>query len=370
MRRSIVLSCLVLIASLAPQASADPPLRLAVIGLVHGHVHGVLRAGRARDDVEIVGVWDPSRALFDEFKARYDLDDGIYFDDLDAMLDETGPEAASVMTSTADHLTAVEACAPRGIDVLVEKPLAVSNEDAARMAALAAEHNVLVLTNYETSWYASVHAAKERTGEMGPIRRIVARHGHSGPQEIGCSDEFLAWLTDPEENGAGALFDFGCYGANLATWLKDGRRPDTVTAVTRRLKPRTYPNVDDDATIVLAYDDGVAVLQASWCWTHDVKELDVYAEGGSVRCGRWDDASVRTPGGEARTLDLHGRPAPYDNEWTYLRAVTRGECEVDPLSSLDNNLIVVEILDAARRSAATGATVPLGDDATPARPTP
>lgn len=354
---------LALVAALvAPAAAQDrpEPLRLVVIGLVHGHVHGVLAAARDRDDIELVGVYDPRRDLFDKFATRYNIDESLYFDDLNAMLDRTNPEAASVMTSTADHMLVVEACAPRGVHVLVEKPLAVSVEDADRMAALASEHGVLVLTNYETSWYASVQEAGRRREAFGPIRRIVARHGHKGPREIGCSEEFLDWLTDPEDNGAGALFDFGCYGAVISTWLLDGQRPESVTAVTRQNKPDIYPKVDDDATIVLAYNGAVAVLQASWCWTHDVKEIDVFSERGSVHAGRWNDATVRTPDSRPETVELHGRDEPYPNEWTYLRHVARGECEVDPLSSLEYNRIVVEILAAARESAETGKTVPLG----------
>ncbi|QKK06843.1 MAG: hypothetical protein HND58_00805 [Planctomycetota bacterium] len=60
-------------------------------------------------------MWDPRRDLFEKFAARYAIDESLYFDDLDAMLDTARPEAASVMTSTADHLLAVEACAPRGV---------------------------------------------------------------------------------------------------------------------------------------------------------------------------------------------------------------------------------------------------------------
>ena len=54
-----------------------------------------------------------------------------------------------------------------------------------------------------------------------PIRKIVAHDGHQGPKEIDVQPEFLDWLTDPVKNGAGALFDFGCYGANLMTWLME-----------------------------------------------------------------------------------------------------------------------------------------------------
>ena len=276
------------------------------------------------------------------------------------MLEETSPEAASVMTSTFDHLMAVRACAPRGVHVMVEKPLAVSNQHAREIAALADRHGVHVLTNYETSWYASVREAHRLTRDdawAAPIRRAVFRHGHPGPVEIGCSPSFLAWLTDHEANGAGALFDFGCYGANIMTWLMDGARPESVTATTRRLKPELYPDVDDDATILLTYPNAVGVVQASWAWTHDNKDMDLYTDRASIHCGKWGEMTVRRPDAEPEPIVLDPLPAPTDNEWSKLREIVRGRAEPDALMSLENNLIVVEILDAARESARTGRPV-------------
>lgn len=353
----------------APPGEGEPPLRIAVVGLVHGHVEGVLWAGRDRADVEIVGVWDPSRALFDKHKGTYRLDDGLYFDDLAAMLDATRPEAVSVMTSIADHLEVIRACITRGIPVLVEKPLAFSEADAAEIERLAAEHGTLVLTNYETSWYASIRTAARLAKETGPIHRAVFRYGHRGPREIGCSEEFLAWLTDPDENGGGAIVDFGCYGANIMTWLMDGRLPDTVLATTNQLKPDLYPNVDDDATILLTYEPdperglsgAVGVLQASWAWTHDNKDADLFTPGGSYHAAKWDSLTVRRPDQPAQKHAVDDRPDWRRDEWTYLRRVVRGECPVDPLSSLENNVIVVRILDAAQESARTGRAVRLAE---------
>lgn len=341
------------------------PLRIAVIGMSHGHVEGLLgegmrgmlamkgvkgEKGMQESGVTIVGVYEPDRGLFDRLAGKYNLDASLYYNDLGAMLDACKPEAASVMTSIKDHVMAVEACAPRGIHTLLEKPLAYSNADAQRMAALAKEHRVLVLTNYETSWYASVREAKRMvaSGESAPIRHMVFRHGHKGPREIGCAPEFLAWLTDPVENGGGAIVDFGCYGAVLATWLMEGQRPTRVTAAASTLKPLVYPRVDDNATIVLTYPGATAVIQASWAWTHDTKEMDVHTEKGSIHAGRWDALTVRAPDQSARTVKPPAKPAELENEWTYLRLVVRGKAAVDPLSSLELNVIAVEILDAAR----------------------
>lgn len=329
------------------------PLRLAIIGMVHGHVYGPLSYAKAHpDEVRIVGVYEPDRALFDRLAAKFELPATVRYDDLNRMLDETKPEAASVMTSIRDHRAAVEACAPRGIHVLLEKPLAFSNADARRMADLARRHKVLVLTNYETSWYASVREAKRMVdaGEMAPIRRLVFRHGHPGPKKIGCGPEFLNWLTDPAAAGGGAVVDFGCYGAILATWFMNGQAPTHITASRTTLKPAIYPNVDDDATIVLTYPTATAVIQASWAWTHDTKEMDVFTERGSIHAAKWDALTVRQPNQPAKAVKPAAKPEPLENEWIYLRHVIRNECPIDPLSSLELNLTAVQILDAARKA--------------------
>lgn len=357
----ILFSGLLVFTLMTPNLAAEPkatskaaaPLRIGVVGFSHGHVHGVLGNAAQRDDLEIVGVYEPNDTLFERLAKQHEVDRAVRFATLEAMLEQAKPEAVSVMTSIRDHLKVVEACAPRGVHLLIEKPLAFSAADAHRMAELAKKHDVLVLTNYETSWYPSVREAKRLVdaGKMTPIRRMVFRHGHKGPQEIGCSEEFLAWLTDPAENGGGAIVDFGCYGAILATWLMDGQRPTKVTASTSTLKPKIYPRVDDDATIVLSYPSATAVIQASWAWTHDNKDMDLHTERGSIHAGKWGDLTVRKPDARPVAQRPTRMPGHLRDEWTYLRKVVRGQCEVDPLSSLELNVIVAEILDEARRVA-------------------
>ena len=232
--------------------AATPPVKLVIAGVAHGHIGRIVRLIKASSDVELVGVFDKDPALHALMVERYGLPRALFFDDLDVMLDKTRPQAVAAFGTTADHPVVVEAAARRGIHVMMEKPLAVSNADADRIRQAAAKGKVHVIVNYETTWYPS-HAAiwkvmKERKAG-GEIRKMVAMDGHEGPKEIGVGPEFFDWLTDPVRNGAGALFDFGCYGANLMTWLMDNQRPLTVTAITQRIKPAIYPRVDDEATI-------------------------------------------------------------------------------------------------------------------------
>ena len=235
------------------QTSAHPPLRVGIVGLVHGHVHGFLGQSRNSPTIEIVGIAEPDRQLLFEAAGKYGFGQDLLFTDLEDMLRKVHPEAVLVYTNTYDHRRVVEVCARHGVPVMMEKPLAISLDDALAIQKAAQQGKIHVLVNYETSWYRSNHAAYElvHEGSIGEVRKVVIHDGHRGPKEIGVQPEFLAWLSDPKLNGAGALFDFGCYGADLMTWLMDGQRPETVTAVTQQIKPEIYPTVDDDATIVL-----------------------------------------------------------------------------------------------------------------------
>jgi predicted dehydrogenase len=297
----------------------------------------------------------------EEFKFPMDR----VYADLDAMLDEVKPEAVCAFGSVYAHLRVVEACAPRKIHVMVEKPLAVSTEHAERMASLARAQGIHLITNYETTWYASTYAAHRMAieeGALGPIRKVVVHDGHFGPVEIGCNPEFLAWLTDPVLNGGGAVVDFGCYGANLITWLMGGAEPLTVTAVLQTLKPEVYPHVDDDATVILTYPLAQGIIQGSWNWPVGRKDMEIYGRNGYLIAV--DDRTLRLRMRDdpaEKTLSLPPAPERVSDPFSYFAAVVRGEEKVEPgnLWSLENNLSVVKILDAARLSAREGRTVRL-----------
>ena len=310
--RLIVLSLmLLLLPGLAYARQEKEPLRLAMAGLVHGHASGFLSRNLTRPDVRLVGVAEPDQAVAARYQQRFGLDAAILFTDLDAMLDQVRPQAVVIFTDTFDHLRVVEACAARGIPVMMEKPLAVSLEHARAIERAARNGRIPVMVNYETTWYASNRAAWDLVKEqktLGDIRKIVVHDGHPGPKAINVQPEFLAWLTDPVRNGAGALFDFGCYGANLMTWLMDDARPIAVTAVTQRFQPDVYPRVDDEATILVEYPSAQGIIQASWNWPYQSQghgNLRPDRAAHRAAGGRPARADERQAGGSA-----HGRSHP------------------------------------------------------------
>lgn len=337
------------------------PLRVAIVGLVHGHVHGFFSQYRGTREIQVVGVVESDGAILATAARRYGFQANQIFTDLEDMITKVNPQAVLVYTNTYDHRRVVETCARHGIHVMMEKPLAVSLEDALAMQRAAQAGKIHVLVNYETSWYRSNHAAHDlvHDGSLGEVRKVVVHDGHKGPKEIGVEPEFLAWLTDPKLNGGGALFDFGCYGADLMTWLMDGQRPQTVTAVTQQIKPEIYSEVDDEATIILTYPKAQAIIQASWNWPIDRKDMEVYGQTGQVITVKRDDLRVQKAGQNEEHVTAKPIPAPYDDELAYLRAVIIDGAKEDTLSSLETNVTVTEILDAARRSAKDGKTIHL-----------
>jgi predicted dehydrogenase len=345
-------------------AAADKrPVRLAIVGLSHDHARGFVPAAKSSRHVELVAIVEKNADLARRYAAQYELPANLFHSDLEAMLDAVRPEAVAVCTSTFDHLPVVEACAPRGVHVMMEKPLAVNMKHARAMEAAAKKGGIHLLVNFETTWYPANRAAwslAHDEKEIGELRRIVVRDGHQGPREIGCSEEFLAWLTDPILNGGGALTDFGCYGANLITWLMQGQRPESVFATTQQIKPDLYPKVDDEATIVLAYPRAVGIIQASWNWPYNRKDMDLYGQTGYILAP--GPERLRTRKGSNPEVSANVKPLiePHNDPLAYLAGVARGEFEPEGPSSLEINLIATEILDAARESARIGERVSLG----------
>ncbi len=345
------------------QVEEEPALKIAIVGLVHGHVHGFLRDAMSRGDMEVVGVYDADAQLLKKYGDRYDIPETIRYTNLEQLFLEGEPEALTLFTSTFDHTKIVEESAKRGIHVMMEKPLAVNMEHALAMQKAAKAGGIHVLVNYETTWYPSNAEAYRRAdaGDLGMLRKIVIHDGHFGPKEIGVSEEFLDWLVDPVLNGGGALTDFGCYGANLMTWLLKGETPISVSAISQRLKTDpVYREVDDETTILVEYENTQGIIQASWNWPYHRKDMEVYGDKGQFFALRGD--LMRFAGHNSR-LGEATTPKPLAKDLadplSYLKAVVKGKIKpaAHELSSLENNIMVSRILDAARESAATGKRV-------------
>lgn len=353
--------------------SAPAPVTYAIVGLNHDHARGFIPGARSRQDVRLVGIAEPNRDLANRYANAYKLSTNLFFTSLEDMLEKARPQAVATFTSTFEHRRVVETCAARGVHVMMEKPLAVSMEHARAMEAAARKGGIHIIVNYETTWYPANRAAYDLVHEkkaIGDLRKMVVHDGHQGPKEIGCSADFLEWLTDPVLNGGGALTDFGCYGADLITWLMQEQRPTYVFAVTQQIKPEVYPKVDDEATIVLTYPHAQGIIQASWNWPFNRKDMEIYGRTGYVLVPEKDRLQLRTANAAETQPAISPLAEPNNDPLSYLGAIVRGEIRPSGLSSLGVNMVVTEILDAARESARTGKRIelPPGSPAKGAKP--
>tara|TARA_R110002049_G_scaffold263086_5_gene439135 strand:+ start:75 stop:1160 length:1086 start_codon:yes stop_codon:yes gene_type:complete len=334
-------------------------LKVAVVGLSHDHAHLVMHEYKNKK-INLLGIVETNKDLIKRYQNSYNIPSALFYNDLNEMLTKIKPDAILAYNSISEHIDVARICLPLKIPLMVEKPLATTVKDAQEMAKLSRDNNTPLLTNYETTWYGSNQTLKNKVSisDFGTIRKMIAKDGHSGPKEIGCSKEFLNWLTDPKKNGGGAITDFGCYGANLMTWLQGGKKPIAVSAVTRNFKPNIYPNVDDDATIILEYKDATGIIEASWNWSYNIKDFEVFGENKSYYAANGNVLFENKKTIDAKTVKITADY--YNNYLVYLKDVIDGKTSgKNDLSSLENNLIVVEILEAAKKSARTGKRVKL-----------
>ena len=218
---------------------------------------------------------------------------------------------------------------------MMEKPLAVSNADAQQITARRRARG------HPRARQLRDDVVPESRGDLDADQRNAARLATSarwsrstampGPKAINVQPEFLDWLSDPVKNGGGALFDFGCYGANLMTWLMDNQRPLAVTAVTQQFQPDVYPRVDDEATILLEYPKAQGIIQASWNWPFNRKDLEVYGDRGSAIATGGDGLRVALPKEPEHAVTPDPRPADERDSISHLIAVVRGNAPAQRL---------------------------------------
>lgn len=338
----------------APALAAEPTI--AVVGLVHSHVWGHLNKMVSNQPARLVGVAETIPDLVAEAKRRGVREELIHAD-WRRMLADTKPLMVWAFVENNRHREIVEFCAPRKIHVLFEKPLASTYRDALAIRDLARKHGIQILTNYQMAWWPSNYAAKRLIdqGALGEVFRVRGIVGHGGPGgATGLNKYFFEWLTDPVKNGAGALVDFGCYNALWSLWFLG--RPGSVFAHANQLRPGEFPKVEDNSVMMLNYKKGVALLEGSWDLPRSFQDVEIFGREGSLHVTR-AAVELRRGRGAPEQVKLEPLAAGYEEPIAaMIRQIETGK-EASPLTSLELNAAVVEILDAAKESIRTGRAV-------------
>lgn len=348
---------LAFLTSFALPLAAAGSYKVAVIGLVHSHVWGQLTRMVKNDPAQLVGIAETNPELIAEAK-KIGAAPTLFFDDYNRMLDQTKPGFVWAFVENNRHLEIVKACAPRKIHVIFEKPLASSARDAIAIRALALKSGIYVMTNYQMAWWAANYTAKKvaESNDLGQVYRLHGIVGHGGPGSEGPRNSaFFKWLTDPVQNGAGALMDFGCYNALWSLWYLGV--PQTVYARVDHLQPGRFPNVEDNATLVLGYKNAVGIFEGSWDLPRSFQDLEVFGRGASLRMTR---AKVEVhKGSEIADTPLENLTPERSDPLSYMTNAIATQRAPDGLVALDINVQVIEIIDAAKESVKTGRAVAL-----------
>jgi predicted dehydrogenase len=351
--RSVVL--LLAAGMLSPALMAQT--KIAFVGLVHSHCWTQLRNVGTIDGVELVGIAEPQPELVAEAKKL--VPNAEFFDDYRELIEKKKPDIVWAFVENNRHLEIAEYLAPRKVHMIFEKPLASTLEDAKKVRALSVKHDVFVMTNYQMAWWPTNQEIKRQAeaGTVGEVLRLRGIVGHGGPGSEGARSKFFFdWLTDPVKNGAGALVDFGCYNALWALWIKG--RPETVYARVDNLQPERFPKVEDNAVMVLGYKDGVGIFEGSWDLPQSFQDLEIFGRQGSLYMTR-RALELRQGRGEAKTIEPEAMPEEESDPIRYMVSRVKTGKAPDNIVALDINVDVVEILEAAKQSIATGGEVKL-----------
>ncbi len=338
--------------------SQNARFRMAVLGLVHSHAWGPLRNMAKNAGIEVVGIADPNADLRE--LAAKELPGVPLYDDYRKLLDEKKPEGVWSFVENDRHLEITQACDSRGIHVIFEKPMAATWSQARQMRDIAQKSKIQLMVNYQMAWWPTNYAAYNfaRSGDIGKVWRVRSVIGHGGPAPRDASDvrgqRFWSWLND-EKRGGGALIDFTCYGAVWLRWYLG--MPKTVYAITTHTRPDVY-KTNTNATVLATFpDNGVGIIEGSWDLPRSFQDLEVFGNKGSLYMtsrgieayvGR-DKKEVTAPALEESRRD----PIAY-----FVNAVRSGK-PVEGMVSPDFNLDVMQIVEAARLSAASGKPVTL-----------
>ena len=363
---SICLAACALPSAMSGQAAGDAShkYKIAVVGLVHSHVWGHLHTMVEGKVAKLVGVSEPNPELVAEAK-KTGVADALFYSDYRKMLDETKPDIVWAFVENNRHLEVAEACAPRHINLIFEKPLASTYADAKKIQALANKSGIRVMTNYQMAWWPANYVAREAVakGEIGTVYRLHGVVGHGGPGSEGPrSKYFFAWLTDPEKNGAGALMDFGCYNALWSLWYLG--KPQTVYASVNHLRPERFSKVEDAATIVLNYPNAVGIFEGSWDLPRSFQDLEIFGRPGETQPGSIymsRSAVELRKGRDIEELPLTPLSKERREPISYMVSCMRDKKAVEGLTAVDINVDVIHIIELAKESVHTGRAVKMPD---------
>ena len=365
--------------------------RVGVIGFAHMHVNELVDRFVATGRADVVACADtvPRTASLTtvEGSRHANLQRALaspggprHYADYAEMLRGEALDIAILCPEISQHAEVTEAVARRGVHIVTEKPMAGRLDDARRMASAAGKAGITLAVNWPSTWRPAIRRVKELldAGAIGTIWEIKWRNGASlGPLAHGSThpgatvvsgvvsdDEKASEWWHQAEAGGGALLDYCCYGACLASWFLEAA-PLSVQCLRANLLSG-FGTADDNAAMLLRFPSAMAILEASWTTFHSGVPGGpiIYGTHGTIVVDGADILTYRERGASKPSVVEQGASLPQGRATIgeeFLHHLETGHA-LHPTLDLPLNLATVAILDAGIQSAEKGAVVHVGEN--------
>lgn len=356
-------------------------IRAVIIGFAHMHVNEIAQYISEQEDFSLVGFADIPPETPEKTEARYtrawNLKNNsekyhiMPYENYLTMLDELKPDIAFILCENARKPAVVEECAKRGINVSIEKPMAVSLEDALKIQNTVEKYSVEAVVNWPVIWRPYLHQQimALKSGVVGKLIKAFYINGHTGPLGKGAKhrgvSEKAQEMTDGErastwwyqrETGGGAFLDIGCYGCFFNEWVRDeDDKPISVMAFAGNYNT-PYMNSADNMAGIIEYQDSYGVVEGSWTVPQaSLPTGPIYCcTDGVLYCDEAKNVVAMNLYGEKIELPEYEIPQHIANLPDHYAFCKKTGAPLIKTVTLDFNIRLMRLIDAALKSSESG----------------
>ncbi len=356
--------------------------KAVIIGFAHMHVNEIAQYINDQEDFELVGFADIPAEIPEKTDARYTRAWNISnnsekygitpYDDYKQMLDELKPDLAFIICENYRKPQVVLECAKRGIDVSIEKPMAVSYKDALEIKKIVNKYNIEAIVNWPVIWRPYLHhqIAILESGVVGKLLKATYNNGHTGPLGKGAKHRGVAEkaqeMTDEErastwwykqETGGGAFLDIGCYGCFFNEWVRDNEKDRPISVIAFADNYNTpYMNCPDNMAGIIEYKDSFGIVEGTWTFPQAALPTGpvYYCTDGVIFTDSNREVVAMDIYGEKINLPEYEITHHIANIVDHYAYCKKNNVPFIKTITLDFNIKLMSLIDSAMKSAKTG----------------
>ncbi len=356
-------------------------IKAVIIGFAHMHVNEIAQYIDEQADFKLIGFADVPPEVPEKTEARYTRAWNIKnnsekygikpHDCYKQMLDELKPDMAFILCENYRKPEIVLECAKRGINVSIEKPMAVTYEDALKIKQIVEEYKIEAIVNWPVIWRPYIHKqiAALNSGVVGKLIKGFYINGHTGPLGKGAKHrgvtEKAQEMTDEErastwwyknETGGGAFLDIGCYGCFFNQWVReDDDQPLAVMAFAANYNT-PYMNSPDNMAGIIEYKDSYGLVEGTWtCPQASLPTGPVYScTDGVLYCDADKEIVAMDIYGDKIELPEYEITPHIANIADHYAYCKKNNLPLIKTVTLDFNVKLMSLIDSAMKSSKTG----------------